>query len=1168
MHATINMPSGKPSFAFVVHGSNSTSESPNPKKIRSMSLKDQDLVSIDDSSRVLLVKLEEVDSMKDEKEEEKDKDFDDVNSVDEFDIIITDLNENKGHSDIYSEDNNDSNKEKNGYQKIEEPINAHHQSSNETISRPPGFEHYKKEESSTSRCSTSFARYRKKDIKADTFNTFITNNDLIDLPMGGCLFTWMNKAGIKLSKLDWFLLFDNVVEALPDVQVTALDRLWSDHNPILLHCMKSDYGLTPFRLYHSWFNHEGFDDLTSSEWNSFDQNNDNHNLLSHVKLKGLKVKIKEWLGTTKSNERHHKHEALAALKIIEMKIDSNTASFEDRESHIKLLHEIDKIDYLEALDLPQKSRIKWDIEGDENTKFIHGLVNKKRRTNSIQEFPPISCPFTLSPSDHELLEKDVSFDKIKFAMLMGSNSSFITLILKVKVVKALYGHEGCFAFNDNTLNGICSRIVGSSNYRHSNDILPSNFIWYRVGCGNSIRYWKDLWTAYGRGDVKHCLPHLSCLPTMLIKMEDLILNLSLETSRVEIEVRGPPLLLRIPPQEWCLSESSGSEGWWACFLSSEGASPSPSSSRAAPHSVNHTSITEEGAASPRNPSYEPDKWVGGRVHLGHSEEPVEVGSGTGWTVYPPLSGISSHFRGAVDSTISSPHLSSISSILGFHYWVGKISGQTYPETLGLSGMPCRNPDYPNAYAGWNALSSSGSYISVVGICCFFVVVAITSSSGNNKRCTPSPWDGEQNPTTLEWMGPAFMWCNKRKYLAKVQERLDRVAAVNMKAHPYIPHMDPHEAIHTYPHSDGSYVVHASITLVLVVKMRELVSLEYDVIPPEYQPVSPFEFHSHQQLVLSVNDPYGNSDSQAYMVSSAASKDELVLLGLGQMFYQLTHGYNPLILEIVKLYVDDDSISFLLVKDFLYNRYQNEEGEKCILNYIPDLGEITDAFEDLIMTEIFNNAFLKIFPGICFYRFKNEVIISCTCVEDEITFNESALLKKVNLPCDIVSIGPESEGRLLAIELAATEEIKSLTVQEDLEEPIPGNSELHKVFLCRCFTLRWNAPTALVERLAPFIFGARSALAGDQGYFPLDKEAYPHRLTGLPWENLLALGSSSLLPNHNSSVDSSTSVGSLLRAYGYSSFEGLNYSGIPRSRLLFNYRSISSLTMSFLVSGRI
>lgn len=41
----------------------------------------------------------------------------------------------------------------------------------------------------------------------------------------------------------------------------------------------------------------------------------------------------------------------------------------------------------------------------------------------------------------------------------------------------------------------------------------------------------------------------------------------------------------------------------------------------------------------------------------------------------------------------------------------------------------------------------------------------------------------------------------------------------MKAHPYVPPGDPHEAIHTYPHSGGSHVVHASIPLVLVVNMR-------------------------------------------------------------------------------------------------------------------------------------------------------------------------------------------------------------------------------------------------------------------------------------------------------------------------------------------------------------
>uniref|UniRef100_K4CJZ0 Cytochrome oxidase subunit I profile domain-containing protein n=1 Tax=Solanum lycopersicum TaxID=4081 RepID=K4CJZ0_SOLLC len=98
--------------------------------------------------------------------------------------------------------------------------------------------------------------------------------------------------------------------------------------------------------------------------------------------------------------------------------------------------------------------------------------------------------------------------------------------------------------------------------------------------------------------------------------------------------------------------------------------------------------------------------------------------------------------------------------VGFHYCVGKIFGRTYTETLGLLGMPRGIPNYPDAYTGWNAISSFVSYKSVVGICHFFKVVNITSCSGKNKCCAPFPWAVEQNPTTPEWIvqsPPAFSY---------------------------------------------------------------------------------------------------------------------------------------------------------------------------------------------------------------------------------------------------------------------------------------------------------------------------------------------------------------------------------------------------------------------------
>ncbi|GAY64803.1 hypothetical protein CUMW_236320 [Citrus unshiu] len=61
----------------------------------------------------------------------------------------------------------------------------------------------------------------------------------------------------------------------------------------------------------------------------------------------------------------------------------------------------------------------------------------------------------------------------------------------------------------------------------------------------------------------------------------------------------------------------------------------------------------------------------------------------------------------------------------------------------------------DAYTRWNAFSSFGSYISVVGI---YMFLHVTSRSKNNKRYVPSPWTIEQNLTSSEWLvqsPPAF-----------------------------------------------------------------------------------------------------------------------------------------------------------------------------------------------------------------------------------------------------------------------------------------------------------------------------------------------------------------------------------------------------------------------------
>lgn len=273
---------------------------------------------------------------------------------------------------------------------------------------------------------------------------------------------------------------------------------------------------------------------------------------------------------------------------------------------------------------------------------------------------------------------------------------------------------------------------------------------------------------------------------------------------------------------------------------------------------------------------------------------------------------------------------------------------------------------------------------------------------------------------------------------------------------------------------------------------------YENTPPMYEAVTPLDFHEMKELVLSgcyhlspfsiiyrtnvgasnflretelllygvekvpyskggvEKVPYDN-ESHLFMISSAASKDEIVLLALSQMFYAFAHDNNPLylsqiaaleqlylnrlsriawankiyrlnicspilgdnisrsrILEIVNLYVEKDSIAYALVTQFLYNCYIDEMKHIDPLNYIPSLGPLTKLFKEVVIYEILEKAFRIKFEGVLFCRYLGEMVIYNTDI-DEVTFTESAgyaLLKELSLTGEIVSIEPGCEEPLM------------------------------------------------------------------------------------------------------------------------------------------------------------
>src|SRR5882757_7737900 len=122
----------------------------------------------------------------------------------------------------------------------------------------------------------------------------------------------------------------------------------------------------------------------------------------------------------------------------------------------------------------------------------------------------------------------------------------------------------------------------------------------------------------------------------------------------------------------------------------------------------------------------------------------------------------------------------------WYYWFPKITGYMYSEFwgklhfwttfigvnivffpqhfLGLSGMPRRYVDYPDAFAGWNLVSSIGSYISGFGVLIFIYGLALAFIK--KEKAADNPWGA--GATTLEWTLPSPPPFHQFEVLPRVQ----------------------------------------------------------------------------------------------------------------------------------------------------------------------------------------------------------------------------------------------------------------------------------------------------------------------------------------------------------------------------------------------------------------
>ncbi|GJW55102.1 RNA-directed DNA polymerase, eukaryota, reverse transcriptase zinc-binding domain protein [Tanacetum coccineum] len=247
-------------------------------------------------------------------------------------------------------------------------------------------------------------------VGAKLFNEFIANAGLVEIPLGGCSYTWCHKSANKMSKLDRFLISESLFSTCSGMSSVALDRYLSDHRPILMRESDQDYGPTPFKFYHYWFEYPGFDAFVEKSWKETCNSDSNDYVRFLKKLKFMKERINFGL-----------------------KRQMRVLMAEEYSQHV--VGKIRELEKIEIMEMAQKAKIKWAVEGDENSKYYHGVINKKRSKLSIRgvliDGIWIESPLLVKNaffehfknqfdepglSDVEELERDVSREEVKRAV--------------------------------------------------------------------------------------------------------------------------------------------------------------------------------------------------------------------------------------------------------------------------------------------------------------------------------------------------------------------------------------------------------------------------------------------------------------------------------------------------------------------------------------------------------------------------------------------------------------------------------------------------------------------------------------------------------------------------------------------------------------------------------
>ncbi|CAL1355157.1 unnamed protein product [Linum trigynum] len=218
----------------------------------------------------------------------------------------------------------------------------------------------------------------------NSFNSFIEDNDLLDLPISGCRFTWSLGANSNSqSRIDRILISPSFDTLYPDCRLLGLEKVESDHSPLLLLQWGGNKKLNrPWRFENMWLEDvRFFIGLTS--WYSNSLQGSGAVFCFCMRLKDLKQNIKVWNRDVFGNIHIKVDRLLKEIKGLSLIKESRPLSDFEAEDLIEKILDLEKALSLQEISWRQKSREVWLKLGDQNSGFFHKMASFRRKMNFI-----------------------------------------------------------------------------------------------------------------------------------------------------------------------------------------------------------------------------------------------------------------------------------------------------------------------------------------------------------------------------------------------------------------------------------------------------------------------------------------------------------------------------------------------------------------------------------------------------------------------------------------------------------------------------------------------------------------------------------------------------------------------------------------------------------------